>query len=45
MDTAMTDCVVDGLEVVVHVEAAMGLGAWRFGPAEAAARAGPSLVR
>jgi secretion/DNA translocation related TadE-like protein len=45
MDTAMTDCAVDGLEVVVHVEAAMDLGALRFGPARAAARAGPALVR
>jgi secretion/DNA translocation related TadE-like protein len=45
MDTTMADCTVDGLEVVVHVEAALSLGAWRTGPAHAAARAGPALAR
>jgi secretion/DNA translocation related TadE-like protein len=43
MDSSVTDCAADGLEVVVHVE--VGLGAWRFGPAHAAARGGPALVR
>ncbi|MGE2717583.1 Rv3654c family TadE-like protein [Mycolicibacterium litorale] len=45
MDTSLTHCAVDGLEVVVHVDAAVGLGAWRFGPAQAAARGGPVSVR
>ncbi|KUI35306.1 helicase [Mycobacterium sp. IS-1496] len=45
MNTTAADCTVDGLQVVVHVEAATGLGAWRLGPARAAARAGPALLR
>jgi secretion/DNA translocation related TadE-like protein len=45
MDTSLADCAVDGLEVVVRVDAALGLGAWRFGPAHAAARAGPVSLR
>ncbi|BCI55536.1 hypothetical protein NIIDNTM18_48140 [Mycolicibacterium litorale] len=45
MGTSLTDCTVDGLEVVVHVEAAIGLAGWRFGPAHAAARGGPALLR
>lgn len=45
MDTTVTDCAVDGLEVIVHVEAAVGLGEWRLGPARAAARGGPVLLR
>lgn len=45
MDTSLTDCAVDGLEVVVHVDAVLGLGGWRFGPAHAAARAGPVSLR
>jgi secretion/DNA translocation related TadE-like protein len=45
MDTTMTDCATDGLEVVVHVETGVGLGGWRFGPAHAAARGGPVLLR
>lgn len=43
MKTTMTDCVADGLEVVVHVEAEVGLGAWSFRAAHAAARGGPVL--
>jgi secretion/DNA translocation related TadE-like protein len=45
MDAAVTECAVDGLEVVVHVEVGVDLGAWRSGPAHAAARAGPALLR
>ncbi len=45
MDTTVTDCAVDGLEVIIHVEAAVGLGEWRLGPARAAARGGPVLLR
>lgn len=45
MDTTVTDCAADGLEVVVHVEAGVGSGAWRFGPAHAAARGGPVLLQ
>lgn len=45
MDTSVTDCAVDKLDVVVHVEAVVGFGAWRYGPARAAARGGPALVR
>ncbi|BBZ09165.1 hypothetical protein MDOR_33340 [Mycolicibacterium doricum] len=41
MDTTVTDCAVDGLEVIVEVQAVAGLGEWRFGPARAAARGGP----
>lgn len=44
MGGAVTGCATDGLEVVVHVETAVGLGGWRFGPAQAAARAGPASV-
>jgi secretion/DNA translocation related TadE-like protein len=40
MRTAVTQCVVEDLDVVVTVEAAVALGVW--GPAGAAARAGPS---
>ncbi|KUI36893.1 helicase [Mycobacterium sp. GA-2829] len=45
MRTAVADCTVEGLEAVVTVEAAPGLGAWRFGYARAGARAGPVSVR
>lgn len=45
MDTTVTDCVVDGLEVVVNVDAAIAHGAWRVGPAQAAARGGPVIGR
>ncbi|KUI33113.1 helicase [Mycobacterium sp. IS-1742] len=45
MDTAVADCTVEGLQVVVHVEAEPGLGVWRLGLARAAARAGPALLR
>jgi secretion/DNA translocation related TadE-like protein len=41
---AVTACTVDGLDVVVTVEAAMALTAWGSGPARAAARAGPAAV-
>jgi secretion/DNA translocation related TadE-like protein len=40
MRTAVTQCVVEDLDVVVTVEAPVALGVW--GPAWAAARAGPS---
>jgi secretion/DNA translocation related TadE-like protein len=40
MRTAVTQCVVEDLDVVVTVEAPVALGVW--GPARAAARAGPS---
>jgi secretion/DNA translocation related TadE-like protein len=40
MRTAVTRCVVEDLDVVVTVEAPVALGVW--GPARAAARAGPS---
>jgi secretion/DNA translocation related TadE-like protein len=39
MQTAVTRCEVDELDVVVTVEAPVALGVW--GPARAAARAGP----
>ncbi|BBY19179.1 Rv3654c family TadE-like protein [Mycolicibacterium litorale] len=45
MNTSLTHCAVDGLEVVVRIDAAIGLGGWRFGPAHAAARGGPVLLR
>ncbi|WP_308195078.1 Rv3654c family TadE-like protein [Mycolicibacterium sp. F2034L] len=41
MGVALADCQVDGLDVVVAVEAPVGLGVWNVGPAHAAARAGP----
>jgi secretion/DNA translocation related TadE-like protein len=41
MDTTVTDCAVHGLDVLVTVDAAVALGAWRVGPARAVARAGP----
>lgn len=44
MGTSVADCAVDGVEVLVHVDAAVGLGGWRWGPARAAARAGPVLL-
>jgi secretion/DNA translocation related TadE-like protein len=40
MRTAVTQCVIEDLDVVVTVEAPVALGVW--GPARAAARAGPS---
>jgi secretion/DNA translocation related TadE-like protein len=42
MDTALTDCTVHGLDVLVTVDARVALGAWRVGPARAVARAGPA---
>jgi secretion/DNA translocation related TadE-like protein len=41
MHTAVTQCVVDGLDVVVAVDAPVALGRIEVGPACAAARAGP----
>lgn len=41
MDTTLTDCAVHGLDVLITVDAAVALGAWRVGPARAVARAGP----
>jgi secretion/DNA translocation related TadE-like protein len=40
MHTMVTQCVVDELDVVVTAEAPVALGVW--GPARAAARAGPT---
>jgi secretion/DNA translocation related TadE-like protein len=44
MRTVIADCVVDGLDVVVAVEATVVLGAWGAGLARAGARAGPADV-
>lgn len=41
MDAAIASCVVDGLDVVVSVDVAAGLGRLGVGTARAAARAGP----
>ena len=41
MHTAITQCVVEGLDVVVTVEASVPLGRIAVGPARATARAGP----
>ena len=41
MSTAVTHCVVEDLDVVVTVEAAVALGGIGVGPAHATARAGP----
>jgi len=41
MGTAVTQCVVEDLDVVVTVEAAVALGGIGVGPAGATARAGP----
>jgi secretion/DNA translocation related TadE-like protein len=41
MRTAITDCVVEDLDVVVIVEASVPLGRIPMGPARATARAGP----
>jgi secretion/DNA translocation related TadE-like protein len=41
MGTAVTQCVVEDLDVVVTVEAAIALGGIGVGPARATARAGP----
>jgi secretion/DNA translocation related TadE-like protein len=40
MHTVVAQCVVEELDVVVTVEAPVALGVW--GPAQAAARAGPT---
>lgn len=45
MGTVAVTCTVDGLDVVVTVEAPTALGSSRIGPARAAARAGPADVR
>lgn len=42
MRTAVTQCVVEDLDVVITVDAAVALGRFGVGPARAAARAGPS---
>lgn len=42
MNTAVTRCVVDELDVIVSVDAAVTLGRIEVGPARAAARAGPA---
>jgi len=41
MGTAATDCSVDGLDVVVTVDAPVALAMFGSGPARAVARAGP----
>lgn len=41
MRGAVASCHVDGLDVVLTVEVAVGLGRWDIGPARASARAGP----
>jgi len=41
MGTSAVTCAVDGLDVVVTVEASINLGPARMGPARAVARAGP----
>lgn len=41
MGAAVARCELDGLDVVVAVEAPVGFGRWTLGPARAAARAGP----
>lgn len=42
MGTRVAECVVDDLDVIVTVEAAVAAGAWDIGPARARARAGPA---
>jgi secretion/DNA translocation related TadE-like protein len=42
MRTTVTRCVIEDLDVVVTVDAAVTLGRFGVGPARAAARAGPS---
>jgi len=42
MGATVIRCELDGSDVVVAVDAAVGLGMWRAGPAHAAARAGPA---
>jgi secretion/DNA translocation related TadE-like protein len=42
MHTAMRQCVVKGLDVIVTVEAPLSLGRLGVGPARATARAGPA---
>ncbi len=42
MHTRVVGCVVDGLDVVVTVDARVALGRWGVGPARAGARAGPA---
>jgi secretion/DNA translocation related TadE-like protein len=44
MRTTVTQCVVEDLDVVVTVDAAVALGRFGVGPARAAARAGPGGV-
>lgn len=41
MNTAVTQCVIEHLDVVVTVETPVSLGRIAVGPARAAARAGP----
>lgn len=42
MGTTAVSCTVDGLDVVVTVEASIAVGRTRVGPARAVARAGPA---
>lgn len=42
MRSAVIDCTVDGLDVVVTVEVSVALGAFGVHPARAIARAGPA---
>jgi secretion/DNA translocation related TadE-like protein len=45
MHAAVTQCLVDELDVVVTVDAAVSIGRFGVGPARAAARAGPDDSR
>ena len=42
MRSALADCAVQGLDVVVSVEVPVALGAWDIRSARASARAGPA---
>jgi secretion/DNA translocation related TadE-like protein len=44
MRTSMAGCVIDDLDVVVAVEATVGLGRFGVGPARGTARAGPAAA-
>ena len=41
MRSDLTDCRIDGLDVVLEVSVPVRLGRWGVGPARAVARAGP----
>jgi secretion/DNA translocation related TadE-like protein len=45
MRTAVTECAVEDLDVVVTVDAPLAFGRLAIGPARATARAGPTPVR